>query len=277
MAADPGSHEPPHAPQTWHYGLVARWWAEFNVAADAEVAFYRDLIAANGGTALDLACGSGRLLLPLVRAGLTVEGCDISQDMIAQCARRAAQDNLTVALHCQPMHALALPGRYRTIYICDSFGIGGQPAQDRAALARIRAHLEPGGLFVLTHTLPYANPQGWGLWFAGRRGRLPQLWPEWGERRPTEDGDELALISRVEAFDPLSQLLTLEIRVGLWRDGKLLQMDEYQLQETLYFHNELVVLLHDAGFSSIDVCGGDTVTPATASDTRLTFLARVPG
>lgn len=20
-------------PQTWHYGLVARWWAEFNMAA----------------------------------------------------------------------------------------------------------------------------------------------------------------------------------------------------------------------------------------------------
>ena len=27
-------------PQTWHYGLVARWWAEFNTADAEELAFY---------------------------------------------------------------------------------------------------------------------------------------------------------------------------------------------------------------------------------------------
>ena len=31
-------------PQTWHYGLVARWWAEFNEAEDDELAFYAGMI-----------------------------------------------------------------------------------------------------------------------------------------------------------------------------------------------------------------------------------------
>jgi hypothetical protein len=41
-------------PQTWHYGLVARWWAEFNQANPDELAFYRAFVARDGQPALDL-------------------------------------------------------------------------------------------------------------------------------------------------------------------------------------------------------------------------------
>ena len=262
------------APQTWHYGLVARWWAEFNVAQASEVAFYQRWIAADGGRALDLCCGTGRLLLPLLRAGVQVDGCDLSADMIALCRERAERESLAAELFVQPIHALALPRRYRTIFICDSFGIGGSRAQDRAGLVQVRRHLEPGGVLVLSHTLPYSNPKGWGLWFAQRRGQLPQRWPEWDERRTAANGDEMALISRVEAFDPLSQRLTLQMRAGLWRDGHMILEEESRLVETLYFQNELMDLLELAGFASVDVCTADTATAAVPDDTRLTFIAR---
>src|SRR5207253_8772778 len=77
-------------PQTWHYGLVAQWWAEFNVASPEELACYRAVIERDGQPALDLACGTGRLLLPLLQAGLDVDGCDLSPDMLALCRQRAA-------------------------------------------------------------------------------------------------------------------------------------------------------------------------------------------
>ncbi len=51
-------------PQTWHYGLIARWWAEFNAPDPTELAFYRGVIERDGQPALDLGCGAGRLLLP---------------------------------------------------------------------------------------------------------------------------------------------------------------------------------------------------------------------
>jgi 2-polyprenyl-3-methyl-5-hydroxy-6-metoxy-1,4-benzoquinol methylase len=63
-------------PQTWHYGLVAQWWAEFNVAKREELAFYQRCIRRFGQPALDVACGAGRLLVPLCQAGLEVDGCD---------------------------------------------------------------------------------------------------------------------------------------------------------------------------------------------------------
>jgi hypothetical protein len=38
-----------HAPPgTWHYGLVARWWAEVNQLETDELAFYRDEIRPSG-------------------------------------------------------------------------------------------------------------------------------------------------------------------------------------------------------------------------------------
>jgi SAM-dependent methyltransferase len=104
-------------PQTWHYGLVAHWWAEFNRASPEELAFYQAIIEQDGQPALDLACGTGRLLLPLLQVGLDVDGCDLSPDMLAQCRQQGARDGLTPTLYQQTMHALELPRPYRTIYI----------------------------------------------------------------------------------------------------------------------------------------------------------------
>ena len=147
-------------PQTWHYGLVARWWAEFNQANPDELAFYRAFVERDGLPALDLACGTGRLLLPLLRAGFDVEGCDVSPDMLALCRQHAARDGLTPRLYEQAMHALELPRAYRTIFICDSFGIGGDRRHDAEALRRCYRHLAPGGTLVFSHDLPYDERRG---------------------------------------------------------------------------------------------------------------------
>jgi SAM-dependent methyltransferase len=58
----------------------------------ADVTFYRrlarDRMGFAAGPILDLACGSGRLLLPLVRDGHAVVGIDRSAEMLAAAARR---------------------------------------------------------------------------------------------------------------------------------------------------------------------------------------------
>ena len=86
----------PDAPRTWHYGLVARWWAEFNDGfRPHEVPYFQRYIERGGGPALDVACGTGRLLLPYLRAGLDVDGCDVSPDMIELCRAKAAREGLS--------------------------------------------------------------------------------------------------------------------------------------------------------------------------------------
>src|SRR5688572_23369871 len=163
--------------RTWHHGLVARWWDEFNTADPEELACFRSFIEHDGHPALDLACGTGRLLLPLLRAGLDVDGCDLSPDMLALCRRRAARDGLAPRLYAQAMHALDVPRAYRTIFICGGFGLGGTRAQDAEALRRCHRHLAPGGTLVIDHMLPYHHANEWPYWLAEQRRGLPQAWP----------------------------------------------------------------------------------------------------
>jgi hypothetical protein len=51
-------------PRMWQYGLIARWWAEFNAPDATELAFYRGVIERDGQPALDLGCGAGASWFP---------------------------------------------------------------------------------------------------------------------------------------------------------------------------------------------------------------------
>jgi SAM-dependent methyltransferase len=85
-------------PQVWHHGLVAREWAEFATDGGREAKYFKNLIEISGEPALDLGCGTGRVLLPLLQAGLDVDGCDFSKDMVAQCEARAKKAGSTAPL-----------------------------------------------------------------------------------------------------------------------------------------------------------------------------------
>ena len=261
-------------PQTWHYGLVARWWAEFNAPEPTELAFYRGVIERDGQPALDLACGAGRLLLPFLIAGLDVDGCDISPDMLAYCRQGAAKQGLTMTLYQQAMHDLELPRRYRTIYICDSFGLGGQRDQDAAALRRCYDQLVPGGTLVFSHYLPNDDPERWSYWLPEQRHRLPEAWSGAGNRKRAVDGDEIELRTRLVDLDPMEQRQTLEMRAELWREGRLVAQEDRLLQENLYFRNEILLMLAKAGFADVSVRAGYSAQEPTADDTMLVFVAR---
>lgn len=263
---------------TWHHGLVARWWAEFNVAAPEELAYYRAAIERFGEPALDLACGAGRLLLPLIAAGLDVDGVDISADMLALCAERAKREGRSPQLERQAMHELDVPRRYRTVYICDSFGIGGSRPNDLEALRRVRRHLEPGGALVFSLWLPYEghDEKSWARWLPSGRADVSRPWPESGERRRTADGDEIELINRPGDLDPLLQRRTLEIRARLWRGSDLVAEEEHVLLENLYFLPEILLMLEAAGFGPVEVEAGYTGRPATKDDGLLVVVAHSP-
>ncbi len=261
---------------TWHYGLIARWWAEFNLPEPAEAAYYEAAIRRFGEPALDLGCGTGRILVPMLAAGLDVDGVDVSPDMIAYARSRSLQAGFTPALAAQPLHELDLPRTYRTIYVCGVFGLGGRRDNDREGLRRAYRHLAPGGALVLWHELPWAgqDEQGWARWLPGRRVGIPRAWPAEGDRRRAADGDEIELVSRLVSFDPLAQRQELEIRARLWRAGELVREETHNLSENLYFAQELLLLLDEAGFRDVTVQAAYTDRPATAEDETVVIVAR---
>jgi SAM-dependent methyltransferase len=262
---------------TWHYGLVARWWAEFNVATSEELDYFQGAVRRFGEPALDLGCGTGRILIPLLVDGIDVDGSDVSADMIAEAQSQAARQGFAPHLVVQPLHELDLSRAYRTIYMCGVFGIGGSRDRDREALRRAYHHLEPDGALLITnHHLPYASryEKRWARWLPGHRGDLPVDWPVTGDRKRAADGDEIEILSRLAKLDPLEQTATLEMRVRLWRRDQVLGEEAYILDQCLYFAQEVRVMLGEAGFRDVSIEGGFTGLRATPDDTVLAFVAR---
>jgi len=261
--------------RTWHHGLVARWWAEFNLDGP-EIDFFRPFVEA-GQPALDVACGTGRLLIPYLHAGLDVDGCDVSPDMLALCRERAEREGLaTPRLYAQAVQELDLPRSYRTIVFCGGLGLGGHRENHREGLRRLHAHLEPGGTLVLDNEVPYADTFLWPRWTREGRSDLPRPWREPGERRAGSDGAEYALRTRLVALDPLAQHATLEMRAWMWREGELLAEEEHVLELTHYFTHEVGLLLEQAGFVDVELRAGYEDRPPTGDDDFVVFLARKP-
>ena len=118
---------------------------------DQTVGFLVDTAA--GGDALEFAIGTGRIALPLSRAGVRVAGIDISPDMVAVLKAKPGSDAIDVTI-----------GDCATTKVDDSFSlvyivfnsISNLNSQDEqvACFANAAAHLAPGGCFVVELWIP---------------------------------------------------------------------------------------------------------------------------
>ena len=222
---------------------------------------------------VDLGCGTGRFLVPLSAGDVDIDGVDISADMIA-AARAQLPTSRKAHLAVQGLHELRLDRTYRTAYMCGVFGIGGSREHDLEALRRVYQHLEPGGALLIVHQLPYEAEDGWADWLPRNHNGYSEPWPNKDNSRRAEDGDEIELLTRVVAFDPLDQQLVMGMRARLWRDGSVVKEESYELRSCLYFAQEIVLMLAGAGFRDVVIEGNYTGQPATSDDANVIFVAR---
>ena len=126
-------------PETWHHGLVATWWAEFNDDFRPHEVGTSSAHRARRSARARVALRYRALLIPYLRAGLDVDGCDVSADMIEHCRVKARAKGSPRHLFVQA-HARAVdpPRMYRTVVVCGAFGLGSTCAQDVEALARLQ-------------------------------------------------------------------------------------------------------------------------------------------
>lgn len=258
--------------QTWHYGLMARHWAENNTTGP-EIAYFQRQIEQCGQPALDAGCGTGRLLIPFLRAGLDVDGCDISGDMLAYCLQNAEREGFSPQLYQQALHELDLPRQYQTIVACGVIGVGVSRQQDFMALQRFYDQLLPGGLLILDGLPAYAEVRLWPLWYKDARSHLPEPWSAEIGKVPA-DGREYELHYRLVSLDPLAQRTVDELRTLLFKDGQLVADDTYTLQSTYYFRHEMQLLLEKAGFTVEAVKGDFTDADVTADHDAIVYFAR---
>jgi SAM-dependent methyltransferase len=124
------------------------------VYADRDDAALWATLAPDDGATLELACGTGRVLLPLARAGHQIVGLDLSPAMLARCRAKVAGEppavQERVRLVQADMTAFDLGRRFSLVTSpFRGFQHLTAVADQLACLGRCHAHLAAGGRLVL--------------------------------------------------------------------------------------------------------------------------------
>jgi SAM-dependent methyltransferase len=126
-------------------------WENAQTVGRRDVRFWRDLAARTDGAVLELGCGTGRILLPLARAGAAIVGIDRSAEMLARARRRLRRARLASPPRLARGDVRALPfGDGRFGLVIAPYGLLQSLLSDRdlaATLASVHRVLAPGGTF----------------------------------------------------------------------------------------------------------------------------------
>jgi SAM-dependent methyltransferase len=136
-------------------GLFGRLWAADYDKAVPDPGPAVDFLEAlaEGGPVLELAIGTGRVALPLAARGLTVEGVEASEEMVARMRAKPGGEELPVTIG--DMADVPVTGRYSLVYLVFNTLFNLVDADRQLDCFRNAARvLAPGGAFVLEAFVP---------------------------------------------------------------------------------------------------------------------------
>lgn len=123
-----------------------------------DIPFYLDYARECGSPILELACGTGRLIIPVAEAGYSVTGIDFSANMLSICKERVNQHGLSerVSLVEANMTNFDLPEKqFSLAYVpLRSFTHLFTQEEQLSCLHTTYTHLRPGGLFIVALFVP---------------------------------------------------------------------------------------------------------------------------
>ncbi len=129
------------------YEKLARFYDLEHADLTADLVFYLYFARESPGPVLEMGCGTGRLMLPLVEAGIPVTGVDCSPAMLAFARRKLGED---AALIKGDMRTVTLPEQYGLIIITINTFMHLLTTKDQlAALNNLSNYIAPGGKLII--------------------------------------------------------------------------------------------------------------------------------
>ena len=223
-----------------------------------------------GGRVLELGCGTGRVLLPIARAGVPITGLDLAEPMLAVLQEKLRHEPQEV----QARVNLVL-GTMLDFHMDNKFPLITTPFRSfqhlltvddqEECLRHVQCHLLPDGRFILDLFQPDAE-----LFTASDVGAPVEDVPE----TPLPDGRTLRRITRIAAVRQTEQIADLEmvyhVTDGEGRKSSTLQAFRWRY----FFPDEVECLLARCGFDILEIYGDYDRSPLTDMSPEMIFIAK---
>jgi SAM-dependent methyltransferase len=218
--------------------------------------FYLEEARKSGGRVLELACGSGRLTIPIAQSGIEIIGADLSASMLNTARAKAVRAGVNVQFLEADMRSFDLPGKFSAILIPGNSLLHLFTPEDLTqCFGNVRRHLAPNGRLIFDIS----------QWDLAMLARDP------ARRFPVLMVNDIT-IEESAGYDAVEQ-----VRHVIWYLSKPGAADFRVIEYTLrvIFPQELLLLLGAAGFRVETRYGEFTREPFTSSSPRQVCICSV--
>ena len=208
--------------------------------------YYVNLVKAAEGPVLDVACGTGRILIPALQAGVDIEGVDLFQGMLTQLVKKTTALGLKPVLHHADMRSFRLDRRFALIVIPFNAIIHSlNTSEQLATLESCRKHLLPGGSLVFDTFFP-----GRGIIAAPDRTRVLEM-----ETTHPETGQVIRMYD-TRTFNLVEQWQHSETDIEfIDADGTIAVTHQSKFSTRWIYKSEMELLLRVAGYDRWKISG----------------------
>jgi len=237
--------------------------------SDTGIAFYSELAREAGGSVLEIACGTGRVTIPIAKLGFATTGLDIVLGMLEQARRKSI--GLPVRWVEGDARSFDLREKFQLIFLTgNAFQAFVTNAEQEALLRHVYMHLHEEGLFTFETRNPLLPNT------KTREGLFVTLEThdeaEDGPSFVNASGQEVR-VSRTRVYDPVAQIVHLT-NYKRWYEGgeKRTKITRTALRYT--FPQELAALLHHNGFTILRQYGDWNKESLTATSPSIISVCR---
>ena len=245
--------------------------AAYAVKSDlVDVPFYLELAKKSRGPVLELGCGTGRILLPIARAGITIHGLDNSAAMLKVLKARVAAEPLQVRklihLHKGDMRRFRLGRKFRLVLMPFRPLQHMHTVPDQiAALRTAAAHVDRRGIFAFDVFYP-----DYEKIFSAIGQEIAEFeWPS-----PGAPGKTVRRFFRKESVDKIHQTIEFTFLYRTFDGTHLLHEESERFSLSYFTYPHLQALFVSAGLEPVAEYGSCAKTPLDNSASEMIFLLR---
>jgi SAM-dependent methyltransferase len=237
-----------------------------------DVPFYRDLAQHYGGPVLEIACGTGRVLIEIARKGIEIWGVDFSKEQLAVLNAKLQNEpesvRSVVRLFKDDMRTFSLGQKFRLAMIPFRPMQHMYTVDDQvSALSTAKAHLRPDGLLVFDVFFPnfsmLLQPPGDEM--------LELEWPA-----PQGAGHVVRRYFRKTGVDLLRQYFEAEFSFRTFDGDRLINEERMPFKLGYYTYPHLLLLFRQCGLEVVEEYGSFKKEPIDICKEMIFLLRPAP-